>query len=304
MYFESQSGGHCRVHATNMFLGRPAFSPPEFYAHAKSFAETYDLPSDTVAHDYVTDDGLLLPSFVAEKYHDPPIVTIAITPGSARLWKYDPSDTVRFMLDMWDPDSPGAFVFSPSHIWCVKRPPTLTTGSAADVAEASGSTTTNTAAAAAATATAWYVCDSMLSSGPRRFETLERALRYTTGGSVPLSYALVYTLHGAKRTLLPNIRRRLAQCLDEGFPTDVRPVYTDIHARTVAFACMGDIGIFTAYALRVLYVLGFRKESRELTARLREMYPTSKLDREIFQESVAHIIVTVLELLDRALADS
>lgn len=297
MYFESQVGGHCRVHATNMLLGRPAFSPPEFYAHAKAFAEMYDLPSDTVAHDYVTDDGLLLPSFVVERHHDPPVVTLAVTPGSARLWGYDPKHTVEFLLDMWDPESPGAFVFSPTHIWCVRRP-----NSDASSSAAAASSNDSAASASAATADAWYVCDSMSSSGPSRLESLERALRHSTGGSAVLSYVLVYTLRGARQILLPRIRRRLVESIQEGFPTDVRPVYTDIHARTVAFACMGDIGIFMAYALRVLYALGYRAESRELTASLREMYPTSKLDREIFQESVGRVLDSVLDVIELAVS--
>lgn len=68
-YFEGQRGGNCRIHAVNMALGGRAISAEELSGKwCRIFSEVYAVP-DAMPYDYVSQDGLTVAAFAAERAH-------------------------------------------------------------------------------------------------------------------------------------------------------------------------------------------------------------------------------------------
>jgi hypothetical protein len=257
MYFERQVGGNCRIHATNMLLGEARYTVGSFTDMATEFARRYDLPAGTaIAHDYVSEDGLLLPSFALECAR-PEWTTMTVTPGTAALLGYEEPLRHVFLAGLEDPDSPGVFVFHPGHIWAIRY---------------------GAAGSAAGSARSATLLDSMRggpSPCPRPFQRATNEM-----------YSLVFTAEGARTRLLPLLRSRLETKLaSRDFPEPPRDpeVASD---RTVAFACMGDIGLLLARLLRVVYNVVSRDEARRLSAAVRDCYSLARHAPLDFQERI------------------
>lgn len=265
MYFERQVGGNCRIHATNMLLGEPLYSPSSFSSLAERFATRYELPAGTaIAHDYITDDGLLLPSFAAEMARDG-WVSMAITPGTARLMGYEPSRQHAWISGLEDPQSPGCFVFNPGHIWSIRY----------------------SGAAGASGARECVLLDS-LRGGPS-------PTPYPFDRPSPHMYVLFFTRSGTQSKLIPCLADRLTTLLAQPFPDPPRDLVVTSD-RTAAFASMGDVGPVLARLVRALFGAGATDAAKEASAQIRGLYPLAKTDPFAFQRSVQDSASHVLRL--------
>jgi hypothetical protein len=109
-------------------------------------------------------------------------------------------------------------------------------------------------------------------------------------------YSLVFTPEGARTRLMPMIMARLREKLDaREFPEPPRSpeIASD---RTVAFACMGDVGLLLARLLRVMYNVVSRDEAKRLSAEVRDTYPTARHDPGAFRERIETLARETVEL--------
>lgn len=283
-YFESQVGGNCRIHATNMLLGKRVNCPKTFAKLAKSF-ETFYGTEASVEHDYVQEDGVTLADYVTEKSSGRELLMFGLTEYSP-FDLFGAKDAADFAAKYADPDSPGALVFHADHVWTLRR---------------QGDDD-------------WYVLDSQ-GGRPRKARYRDSPYEALAGRHA----SLAYTRRGGCRILIPllqaamrayiereaksSLSKRLLDPKTKRVTRDISawasffgflvrkskvnlnsPPSSDAAARLRVHAVLGDLLNLLARFIRVIYwCAGKRKDAERLGTLIRLNHPrvAQSLDRMV-----------------------
>ena len=251
------------MHATNMLLGKQAYTPESFARLALKSFETFYGVEDAVGHDYVEVDGMTAADWAVEKASNHSVVAFGMT----SFFPFDLfgcNDAAEFTREYYcDSDAgPGALVFDRDHVWAMRM---LSDNS-------------------------WVVLDSR-NSRPRRAADPSREM--TAKGR---NVTLFFRIGAARRTLLPAIRSALQRFLllrdrtgllltekdgkvrsdpkpwvllfasmlrESGTSMDTVPK-TEAVARARVHSILGDMMGLIARYTRLLYWCNFRKEAETL----------------------------------------